>query len=335
MSKPDLRMAVEMIGPLTGTARDPLNQMATREVLRQLDAVNPKVDLAWFNKISRAIFGDVDDAEVKEHIETANTADVGCSSMFLAFQFLKGDPKSDSPVKAYFMPPRWAQPHENTTNGLHGKTIAAIRNIGKEGQQDWSALEQLVSFMKDNENGKLLSVPFIASTDCMMSSESRLKLYVRTSKSSFDSVVDILSMGGKRTGFEKNFQELKDLWRLTFELPDGFSTSEELPLRKHTTSGMCYHFEIQQANALPDVKLYIPTKHYGKSDIKVAEGLTKFLDLYGRGKYAAGYMKALKQLAPLHQLETSSGVQSYISVALEKESLSLTTYFNPDIPLGH
>ncbi|KAI9644286.1 hypothetical protein NHQ30_007642 [Ciborinia camelliae] len=332
MSKPGLRMAVEAIGPLTGTPQDPLNQVATRELLREMDSVNPKVDLTWFHQISRAFFGDVDLTEAREHIDTANTAGVGSSSMFLAFQFLKDDPKSDSPVKVYFMPPRSEESNE-AGNGPHQKTMAAIRSIGQQGNQDWTALEQVSAFLGDNENDRQLSVPFIVSTDCMISSECRLKVYVRTPRASFDSVVDVFTMGGKRTGIEKNLQELKDLWRLTFGLPVGFSTSEELPLRVHGTSGMCYHFEIQQAKAaLPDVKLYIPVKHYGESDIKVAEGLSKFLHLYGRGKYAAGYMKALKQLAPLHQLESSSGVQTYISCALENDSLSITTYFNPCLP---
>lgn len=98
---------------------------------------------------------------------------------------------------------------------------------------------------------------------------------------------------------------------------------------------MCYHFELQQANSLPDIKLYIPVKHYGKSDMKIAEGFVKFLRLYGRGKYAAGYITALKELAPLHQLESSSGIQSYISCALDKENLSVTSYFNPCIPMGN
>ncbi|KAF7873925.1 hypothetical protein EAF04_002597 [Stromatinia cepivora] len=334
MSKPDLRMAIEAIGPFAGTAQDPFNQIATKEVLHELDFVNPKVDLTWFYQVSRAIFGEADAAEVNEHIEAASMADVGTSSMFLAFQFLRGDPKSDSPVKAYFIPSRTAQSNRAII-GPHEKIIAAIRSIGQEGKQEWTALDQMLSFMSDNENGRQLSTPFMVSTDCMISSECRLKIYFRTPRLSFDSVVDILSMGGKRAGFEKNFQELKDLWRLTLDLPVGFSTSEDLPLRKHTTSGICYHFEIHQANALPDIKLYIPTKHYGKSDMKVAEGLVKFLELYRRGNYAAGYIRALKRLAPLHQLESSSGVQSYVSCAFEKESLSITAYFNPCIPSAH
>ncbi|APA16302.1 hypothetical protein sscle_16g110720 [Sclerotinia sclerotiorum 1980 UF-70] len=334
MSKPDLRMAIEAVGLLAGKAPDPFNQIATKEVLHELDFVNSKVDLTWFYQVYHAIFGESDATEISEHIEAASMAEVGTSSIFLAFQFLRGDPKNDSPIKSYFIPPRSAQP-DGAIIGPHERIIAAIRSIGQEVKMEWTALDQMLSFMSDNENGRQLSTPFMVSTDCMISSECRLKIYFRTPRSSFDSVVDILSMGGKRAGFEKNLQELKDLWRLTLDLPVGFSTSEDLPLRKDTTSGMCYHFEIHQANALPDIKLYIPTKQYGKSDMKVAEGLTKFLGLYRRGNYAKGYIRALKQLAPLHQLESSSGVQSYISCAFDRESLSITTYFNPYIPPAH
>lgn len=328
MSKPGLRMAIEAIGPLAGTASDPLNQEPTRQLLHGLSSANPTVDLTWFHQISRALFGDVNTIEARESVQIANEAGVGGSSMFLAFQFLRGDPKSDSPVKVYFMPPKSAQ-FERARNGPQEKTVAAIRSIVQEGQQKCTALEEMISFMSDNENGRQLSTPFIVSMDCMVSSKCRLKIYARTPRASFDSVVDILTIGGKRAGFEKNLQELKELWRLTFGLPVGFSTSDDLPLRGHGTSGMTYHFEIQQADSLPDVKLYIPVKHYGASDMKVAKGLVKFLELHGRGSYGAGYIIALKQLAPLQQLECSSGVQSYISCAMEEESLSITTYFNP------
>lgn len=231
MSRPDLRMAIEAIGPFAGTGLDPLNHNATREILQELAFADPRTDLTWYHEISQAIFGSVNLDEANEHIEATNTAEIGSSSMFLAFQFLKGDPKSDSPVKAYFMPLRSKQ-WNGAKNDFNEKTMAAIRSIGQKGNQAWTALDDMLSFMSENDNGKQLSIPFMVSADCMISSDCRLKIYFRTPRASFDSVVDILTMGGRRTGFEKNLQELKDLWRMTFGLPVGFSTSEDLPLRE-------------------------------------------------------------------------------------------------------
>ncbi|KAF5875288.1 putative dimethylallyl tryptophan synthase protein [Botrytis fragariae] len=149
ISKPDLSMVIEAIGPLTGTAQDPLNQVGTEELLRELDAVNPKVDLTWFHQVSRAIFRQVDATEARDHIQAADLADVGCSSIFLAFQFLKGDPKSGSPIKAYFMLPGRENSQE-TDNRAHEKTIAAIQSLGQKDKYDWTILDQLLSFFSDS-----------------------------------------------------------------------------------------------------------------------------------------------------------------------------------------
>jgi DMATS type aromatic prenyltransferase len=330
---PDIRYGIEAIGSYAGTALDPLNQASTKEFLLQLDLAIPNIDLTWFHHLARTLFGNEKFTGARESNEKADSAGLGSSSMFLAFEFLK----SEFAVKAYFIPPKPAHANgagKEVQDGL----ITAIRSldtlsVGQKEKTQWAALDQTLSFMGSNEDGRKLSM-FMIGIDCIKPSESRLKMYVRSPKTSFDSVVNILTMGGKRTGFEKNLRDLKELWRMVLGLPIGFSTSEDLPLREHATSGMCYYFDIRQGTAFPDIKMYIPVRHYGLSDLEIAHRLTEFLELHGRGMYAGGYIRALKELAPLHRLESSCSVQTYVSCAFQQEGLSMTSYLSPNIYHG-
>jgi DMATS type aromatic prenyltransferase len=329
---PDIRYGIEAIGPYAGTVVDPRNQASTKAILHQLNLANPTIDLTWFHILTQALFKNELFTFRNEDVDMDN-AGLGSSSMFLAFELLK----HELAVKAYFVPPK---PRQTNSAGIDSqeRLVQAIRsldalNTGQKEKSDWIALDQTLSFLDSSEDMRKLSV-FMIGIDCVKPSESRLKIYVRSPQTSFDSIVNILTMGGKRTGFERNLHDLKDLWCLTLGLPTDFSTSEELPQRHHATSGICYYFDTQQGVALPDIKLYIPVRHYGISDLAIAQGLAKFLEMHERGIYAAGYLRALKALAPLHRLKTSCGVQTYISCAFQKDGLSMTSYLSPNIYQG-
>jgi len=326
-SGPDIRYGIEAIGPYAGTPLDPLNQAFTKEILSQLDLAIPTIDLTWFHHLSETIFPAQELSITNKDSAKINGAGLGSSSMFLAFEFLK----SELAAKAYFIPP-------GDRNEVQNRLLAAIRSLERLDAEravgtQWAALDQTLSFMCSNDDGRSLSM-FMIGIDCVEPSKSRLKIYVRTPKTSFDSVVNILTMCGKRAGFEKDLRDLKELWYMTLGLPIDFLTSEELPLREHATSGVCYYFDIQQATALPDIKMYIPVRHYGRSDMETARGLVEFLHLHGRERYSSGYLRALKELAPIDRLENSCGVQTYISCAFQKEGLSMTSYLSPNIYHG-
>ncbi|KAK2845257.1 hypothetical protein FQN49_005899 [Arthroderma sp. PD_2] len=334
-SGPVIRYGIEAIGPYAGTALDPLNQTSTKEILYQLDLAVPAIDLTWFHHFAMTMYGTEQPAFTTERRETLDIGDSPRSSMFLAFELLRGQ----LAVKAYFIPPNPTNMREAKDDFL-GRLTGAIQSLGafgpaQNGIARWAALDEMVSFMNTDEHGQKLT-PFMMGIDCVKASKSRLKVYARSPNTSFDSVVEVLTMGGRRPGFDANIADLKELWRLTLGLPAGFSTSENLPLPGHATAtgGMCYFFDIKPGIALPDIKMYIPVRHYGQSDLKVAYGLREFLEARGRGAYAGGYIRGLEELAPFDRLQRSCGIQTYISCAFQDTGLSITSYLSPNIYQG-
>ncbi|KAF4628930.1 hypothetical protein G7Y89_g9222 [Cudoniella acicularis] len=327
-SGPDVRYGMEPIGRYAGTTLDPLNQASAKEMLYQLNMAVPDIDLTWFLYLARVLFDPEETLEVQGEKKTEVTA-VRTSTLF-AFEFLR-DRLS---VKCYLIPRKPV--HAKDTGSVDwNQFTTSIRNLSNLNDaqvktNNWRAFDDMLSYLSTNEAGQRLSI-FMIGFDCVKPSKSRMKIYLRSYMTSFDSVVSIMTMGGKLTGFEKNLSDLKELWRTTLGLSIDFNTSEDLPLPAHASSGMCYYFDIQQGNSLPDIKMYIPVGHFGVSDIGIARALTGFLEARGRGRYTRGYMRALEKLATRDRLEKSCGVQTYIACAFEGSGLSLTCYLSPNV----
>lgn len=138
-------------------------------------------------------------------------------------------------------------------------------------------------------------------------------------------------MGGLRTIKSSALAEFRELWRLTLQLPQDFSTTAELAHKDHQTSGMCYYFDIGPGAALPDIKFYIPVRHYSQSDLQIARGLSEFLLARGRGSFVEGYIHVLEALGSHSSLSSSCGIQTYISVSFGTDGLSMTSYLSPEV----
>ena len=80
---------------------------------------------------------------------------------------------------------------------------------------------------------------------------------------------------------------------------------------------------------MPYITLKIPTRHYGANDLKLARGLTNFMELCGRAQYAKNVMLVLENLVSHRPLDAGAGLQSYISCAFQKGSLFVTSSLAP------
>ncbi len=69
---------------------------------------------------------------------------------------------------------------------------------------------------------------------------------------------------------------LKRLWGAVLER-NGFPEDAPLPETDHRTAGILYNVEFRLGSAVPKVKIYIPVRHYAKSDEKVMHGLDEYL----------------------------------------------------------
>lgn len=319
---PDVRYTVEPIGSFTGTVVDPLNQASTKELLYKLGLKMPSLDLTWFNYFAAAFY----DSEKEKYVTEAGAHLM--TTLALAFEFLK----NGLVVKAYFSPKKLGQtgPAELDiwTNAVRGAIPGS------------AALDKVVHFLKTDLEGSLLQ-PFMLAIDCVKPKESRMKLYFQTPHTSFDSVRAIMTLGGQIQGVDDALEELYGLLKLVVSLDKDFPSSQELPAPASAAvdhfadlhilgSGYLYYFDIAPGSSMPNIKFYVPIRHYGENDLKIAQGLINFMESRGRGQYVKNYMRILESLATHRPLEAAAGLQSYISCTFQKGSLSITTYLAPE-----
>lgn len=305
---PEVRYSIEPIGSYAGTTRDPLNQKATVEFLYQLQRSGLQgYNLDWFEHFKHALLGPG---------TPASKADPGAqSTLFMAFEICNGPVG----VKAYFIPV------DAPGNSAHDQISKAIATAGCPNLE---AINQLQNFLRTDVHGQTIS-PFMLGIDCISTAESRLKMYSRSPRTSFDLVRHVMSLGGLRTGLEEAEKQLHILWKLTLGLDDDFPTDKELISRDHETAGILFYFDVAPKSALPDVKLYIPVRHYAKNDEVSSKGLVKFLKQQGQSAYTNNYLHSLDTLATKGGLSKGNGVQTYITCAYKKGKLVITSYLNP------
>lgn len=232
-------------------------------------------------------------------------------------------------AKAYLAPIRALQ------TGEPAITVASRGITSLEGEQlRFPAYHQLLHYMATNSEGSILDFLGLA-VDCVDPQSSRLKLYFRSPHTSLDSVFAVLTMGGQSTSFQsvQVMEDFSQLWRSTLGLDDNSPSNQELPQKDHATSGVLYNFDVMAGKPMPEPKVYIPVRHYGQNDLRIAQGLTAFLKGQGKGSacFVENYMRMLEVLCKHRRLESDCGLQTYISCSVKNDSLSITSYMSPEI----
>lgn len=319
---PDVRYTLEPLGDFSGTTIDPFNQDATRELLNQLALKMPSFDLALFNHFL-SYFYDIDRSKY------IGAGGQPTATLCLAFELLK----KGLMVKAYFVKPqRFGQegPILDLDFWADGVKGVAPKN---------ECADTVFNFLKTNPTASRCR-PAGLAIDCVIPSKSRVKFYLQTPNTSFDSVREIMTMGGIIQGLDQQLEDLNELIKLLVGLDNNYLSSQELQVKpmyigddmKHfedmpeLLSGYIYYFDIAPGMSIPDIKFYIPIRYYGKDDLQIADGLTRWMNAHGRGKYTKNYMRVLNSICSHRKLEDSLGIQAYVSCAFQKGELSITSY---------
>ncbi|KAF5011258.1 hypothetical protein FDECE_2611 [Fusarium decemcellulare] len=309
--RPEIRYSIEAMGPSAGTQQDPFNQAATQNLLYNLAKVIPELDLTWFDHFWRELLGPGTPAASFSGNAT------GSSTMFVAFEMVR----DRISVKAYFIPV------ETPELSAADQILQAIRCAGC---QSLEALDKVESYLSNGDAGSDLR-PFMLAIDCVSPDASRLKIYARSTQTSFAFVRNVMTLGGLRTDIDDALDKFSALWDRTLDLGPNNSPESKLQSMDHLTSGTCFNFDVGSRSPLPDVKAYIPVRHYARNDLQAALGLLGYLEDRGSTKYSQSYLRTLEALAPPDSLDQSTGVQTYYAVACQRGDLSLTSYFNPQL----
>jgi len=316
---PKVRYSIEAISTMAGSSVDPFNRISTLELSRQLSESFPETNWSQFEALKSAFFNQSFSRTCKEDSEIVSAPQ---SSIFLAFEL-----GHSIATKAYFIPVKAEQVGISRLSVLT-QTIDSLRQ--SQGSA-FDGYDRLLELFETSQGSKLHIIG--VAIDCVTPMASRFKIYVRSPNTDFQSVCDMMNLG-QTTGAPAAAlrKELKDLWRLTLGLPEGFSETEQLPQEDHETAGVLYNFDIKPGSSTPEPKLYVPVKHYAANELVAAEGLGRYLKTRGRAAYYDKYMRVLQRTCTHRKLCDGRGFQTYIGVGLRKDgSLSLCSYLNGEV----
>lgn len=284
---PKVRYSIEPIGPYAGTLLDPFNGQMTISLINKIWPKPLNLDLRSFNRL----YSDLLAFEPKgTNTNALCPASEPRSQTFMAFDLND----SGAMLKAYFIPNLKAI---ETGQSKIKLVRESLKKLDCQHLPMFGAVELLSKFIDSRPANQPLELE-IVGIDCVSLATSRIKIYVRSRLTSFESVVDIMTLGGtlKDPGTEAGLAEVKELWRLVLSLDPEFSISEPLHTMNHRTAGVLYYFEFLPQQRLPQPKVYIPVKHYGKNDFEIANGLSAWLVQRKKALYGSSYVQALKEI---------------------------------------
>ena len=256
---PKIRFSVEPVSEGAGTPQDPRNELIAMEFLKAMLTALPATDMQWFSHFE-SYFG----LGLKQHFPTGHL-----SQIFWAFDLNE----KDITVKAYFFPEYRAHATQRTNIQVISEAITAAPFCTSE---DLSALHMFQEFV--HEHAKVPLEMDMLAIDLVKPLQSRLKIYYRTRETSFESVRNSMTLGGRVTNndMDTGIQNLRRLWDSLFN-QQGVPDSCPLPASTHRTAGILYNVEFRLGSKAPKVKIYIPVRHYARSDWQIMNAVSDFL----------------------------------------------------------
>lgn len=318
---PKVRYTVELIGPDAGSTIDPYNQFNGLDAARKIASQWPDVDLTWLLHFSTAFIDT--SSGLASATNTYNHA--SSSSIFLAFDFQH---RGGLSMKAYLIPvkaEKFGIPRLDVVS-------QAMYDLEQQSKVSFPAYNLLREYLSKHPCSGTTSTVGLG-VDCVQPEKARLRLYVRSSQTSFDSVCEMLSLNGflPTLNSRVTVSNVRKLWNLLLSTSPELSSNAELPRSDHETGGVLYSFDIKPANRLPEAKLYIPVKHYGQSDGTATGAFDTFMREQGREQWVEKFGRVLEQIGGEGWRERR-GMLTYVGVGLEREELSLTSYLAPRFP---
>ncbi|KAF2201395.1 aromatic prenyltransferase [Delitschia confertaspora ATCC 74209] len=314
---PAVRYSIEPLANRSKRDTPSSNVYGNEVFLQKASVCCTDVDMSWYQLLSDVLIQ-------KEQSFPKGRSSTGEreSQIFWAFD-LQG---SQRLLKVYYVLNARAESMECSKLDL---LMQAVSKLSLDSSM-LAALENFRSFVESSPDD--LEIEMLGF-DCIDPMKSRIKIYFRSRKTCFDEVCRIMSLGGKSNFVDRGaLQPLKQLWYSVLSLDPGMPTSRSLPEKNHRTAGILYYYELRPGSTSVKTKVYIPVRHYGINDHKIAEGLSGFLKSRNTKLKNCDYIEILKKTWPRRSLEKGLGLHTYVTCAISKAGkLNVTTYFNPEL----
>ncbi|PYH97342.1 aromatic prenyltransferase [Aspergillus ellipticus CBS 707.79] len=313
---PTVRLSVEPVGLLAGTAADPDNSSADTHFREMLAQALSSTDMEWFDHFDRALApGRPQEGYMEGHP----------SKIFYAFDLAEKEITS----KAYFFPGFKARATNQTNLQVLAEAIRTAPLCTDSSQlQAFEIFEQFAA----DESTPPLEMDMLA-IDMVCPAQSRVKIYFRNRLTSFASVRQTMTMGNRLSGssLDTGMRKLRKLWDVLLE-QEGVPDDAPLPETNHRTAGLLYYMEFRPGSKAPNTKIYIPARHYARSDWQVVTSLKEYM--YGvngqaRIPESAVYDKAMRSVFQYDALEEQRGLHTYIACSVQPGGdLRVVSYIN-------
>ena len=282
VSAPSVRYSVEPIGRYAGTLADPRNEYAGISLMQKLQRLLPETNLEWFDYFAGEFLV----------FEPPTSSQTGSEEHESRFFTAYDTNESNVAVKAYFLPAFKAAQEGQTKLQAISNAIVGMPNYKAS---EYASFHMLREYMEDAPQQHSLEAEIFA-IDCMDPLDSRLKVYVRSRSTSFETIKATMSLGGKLgdARMAEGLSELQELMRLVLGLGDDqYAPHLQLPETEHRTGGILYYFEIRPGKKTLVPKIYIPVRHYAKNDYAVLDGLDQYLTARNQGKAGKDFRQAM------------------------------------------
>ncbi|KAI0449666.1 dimethylallyl tryptophan synthase GliD1 [Xylaria acuta] len=313
--EPEVRYTIEAIDHFSGTALDPLNQHSSRELLHRLDEVASYSNLSLANHFFATLY----DHDTSKYVDEAQSGTHHSTTIMIAAELVR-EGREGYMFKTYFIPRLLGQADGQLPLSKWEDSFAKLHPVSV-------ARTRLHEFLADSHAGKSLK-PFMVAVDNISPESSRLKWYFQTLSTSFASVREVMTLGGRITISESQLQDLRDLIATTLNLPANYPDDAEIPssptydpLAKDNfaefpelLSAYLYYFDIPPDANLPAIKFYIPVRRYGKNDLSIARGVMSWMEARGRGAYCHRFLATLENISQHRQLSNKAGLQAYLDI---------------------
>lgn len=257
--RPKIRFSIEPISPHAGTPLDPDNEEATLKLLCLMRQALPGTQWEWLAHFRQQLSGSAARGSMEGH----------SSKEFYAF-----DMGEEGLIgKAYFFPGFVAK----KTGQMNIDVIAhALHSAPCSAPEKLRALKEFQDYIRDPESPP--AEMDMLAIDLVDPEASRFKIYFRVRDSSFTSIRRTITMGNRLINpeIESGLRCLRQLYHDLQSTDTKLVTDDTNVLdNNHRTGGILYNAEFKYGCSVPKVKIYLPVRHFAKSEVSVISALEK------------------------------------------------------------
>lgn len=277
-----VRFTIECSDERSGTADDPLNQKATHDLVMRCATADPDFDLTIYNYMRDMLM--IDDNEALRL--QREFPDCKAPQIFFAFDF-----ERSGRIMAKCVPfLNWKSKQLGITQKeLAIRFISGVPEIGSLYKDALGVLDNFMSSFPAELGGE-------PSAECVNfdvlkpGKSSRIKMYIRPSKTSFNSVKHFYTLGGLRNDevTRKGVELLRTLYEIVFDIQEG-EEDKELTVYNPGWGSVLWNTAFKPNAALPAPQFYITIWKFLPNDKTIVDRLIAFWQRIGWNQQAERY----------------------------------------------